>query len=53
MAKHSEILNNFKAIIHDFDFKNKDHRLLVRESDFIFMTINSLYIELFGNNRNM
>ena len=32
MAKHSEILVNFKAVVPKFDFKNKDNRTLVRTS---------------------
>ena len=30
MAKHNEILNNFKSYTPDFDFCNKDHKALVR-----------------------
>ncbi|XP_013415515.1 high affinity cGMP-specific 3',5'-cyclic phosphodiesterase 9A-like isoform X2 [Lingula anatina] len=29
MAKHSEIVNNFKSLIPNFDFKNKEHKSLL------------------------
>lgn len=29
MAKHNEILNNYKSVIKSFDFKNQEHKSLV------------------------
>lgn len=29
MAKHNEILNNFKSVVKNFDFKSQEHKSLV------------------------
>ena len=45
MAKHNEILNNFKSVIKNFDFKNQEHTSLV--------SIAYLYIILRGKILNI
>ena len=39
MAKHNEIVNNFKAILDDFDFNNKEHKYLVGSQAFLSVKI--------------
>ena len=49
MAKHNEIVNNFKAHLEHFDFHQKEHKYLVRDFflDFFFACFKgkSLYHE--------
>ena len=50
MAKHSEILANFKAIIADFDPKNKEHKTIVSNTDWfvILWSINIFFVLYFN-----
>lgn len=42
MAKHNEIVNNFKATLSNFDLNNKEHKYLVS----ILLTTLSTFSEL-------